>query len=167
MKKGFMCLVVLLVLIGFTSCASAVTVHQKNATPDMLIMETVMDVEGKTQGELYIAANEWAVKTFNKANSVIEFSDKEAGKIAGKYVTTIHFGLANMVMADVKTTMIIEVKDGRYRAILSDPYYDIRDTAASGSGPLKDSSALALVRSDWTAVLASLEQAMKSKAVAW
>ena len=39
-----------------------------------------------SKNELYIKANQWMVKTFNNAKSVIQFQDKEAGKIMGKYL---------------------------------------------------------------------------------
>ncbi len=34
----------------------------------------------------FIKANEWMVETFNDAESVIQFTDKEAGIVKGKYV---------------------------------------------------------------------------------
>ena len=34
----------------------------------------------------FIKANEWMVQTFNNAKSVIQFKDKEAGIVKGKYV---------------------------------------------------------------------------------
>ena len=37
----------------------------------------------------YIKANEWMVQTFNNAKSVIQFSDKEAGVVKGKYVMKV------------------------------------------------------------------------------
>jgi hypothetical protein len=34
----------------------------------------------------FIKANEWMVETFNNAESVIQFTDKEAGIVKGKYI---------------------------------------------------------------------------------
>lgn len=36
--------------------------------------------------ELYIKANDWMIKRFNKASSVIQFSDKNEGVLIGKYL---------------------------------------------------------------------------------
>ncbi|WP_107822016.1 DUF4468 domain-containing protein [Mangrovibacterium marinum] len=47
--------------------------------------EQVIEVPG-TKDELYVKANEWMVRSFNNAKSVIQFQDKEAGKIMGKYL---------------------------------------------------------------------------------
>ena len=34
----------------------------------------------------FVRANEWMVETFNNAESVIQFTDKEAGIVEGRYV---------------------------------------------------------------------------------
>ncbi len=39
------------------------------------------------QDQLYVQANLWLVKIFTDSKSIIQFSDKEAGVIAGKYLT--------------------------------------------------------------------------------
>jgi len=39
-----------------------------------------------TKNENYVKANLWLVDIFNSAKSVIQFSDKEAGVIKGKYL---------------------------------------------------------------------------------
>ena len=44
-----------------------------------------VEAEG-TKEELYVKANIWAIKTFNQADSVIQFSDKESGTISGRYI---------------------------------------------------------------------------------
>jgi len=44
----------------------------------------IIEVKG-SKNELYIKSNEWMVRNFNNAKSVIQFQDKEAGKIMGKY----------------------------------------------------------------------------------
>jgi hypothetical protein len=38
------------------------------------------------KNQLFIKANEWMIKTFNNAESVIQYSDKEAGALIGKYL---------------------------------------------------------------------------------
>ena len=48
-------------------------------------MEVIFDFPNKTNDQLYILANTWFVEYFNSDESIIEFQDKENGKIAGKY----------------------------------------------------------------------------------
>lgn len=45
----------------------------------------IIEVPG-TKDELYIRANQWMVRTFKSAKSVIQYQDKEAGKIMGKCI---------------------------------------------------------------------------------
>ena len=58
------------------------------ATPDQLTYSEIIELPNITQDELYIKANSWFVDNFNDAESVIQFQDKEAGKLMGKYVTS-------------------------------------------------------------------------------
>jgi hypothetical protein len=60
--------------------------------------EKVIDVPGFSKSDLYVKANAWFVETFNSAESVIEFQDKEAGKIMGKYVFSYYEVFAIMVL---------------------------------------------------------------------
>jgi hypothetical protein len=76
-----------------------------------------IDVQG-TKDELYIKANQWIVRTFKDAKSVIQFQDKAEGKIMGKYLmhsTTYGggFGLYSTAISsvDVYSLITISVKD--------------------------------------------------------
>ena len=48
-------------------------------------MEVIFDYPNKTNDQLYILSNTWFVEYFNSDESILEFQDKENGKIAGKY----------------------------------------------------------------------------------
>ena len=43
----------------------------------------------KSESQIYTLANMWAVKRFNSAEAVIEYQDKEAGVMMGKYISTV------------------------------------------------------------------------------
>src|SRR5690625_7103367 len=62
--------------------------------------------------DLYIRTNGWFVETFNSPESVIEFQDKEAGKIMGKYVYTYSEGVYTYA---VRQTISIDIREGRLR----------------------------------------------------
>ena len=66
----------------------------------------VLEVSG-TKNELFIKANEWMVRSFKDAKSVIQFQDKEAGKIMGKYLMHSY----STTDTDVYSLITIEVKD--------------------------------------------------------
>ena len=48
--------------------------------------EEPIEMPGKSKSELYGMSNEWMVKTFTDAKSVIQFSNLETGTISGKYL---------------------------------------------------------------------------------
>jgi hypothetical protein len=85
--------------------------------------EEIITCEG-TKAGLYVKANEWMVKTFNNAESVIEFQDKEEGRIIGKYllkdntVTTMYgqwgeniFAMINIYVRDNGVRISIKPQD--------------------------------------------------------
>jgi len=69
----------LLSLIFITACVVYKTVSSEPYS------EVFENLPG-TKDELFVKANEWMVKTFTSAESVIEYSDKEAGALMGKYL---------------------------------------------------------------------------------
>lgn len=89
----------LLLLFVVSSCMSYTQVTATKTN-------NVINLSG-TKNELFIKANEWMVRTFKDAKSVIQFQDKEAGKIMGKYL--MHSYSANNI--DIYSLITIEVKD--------------------------------------------------------
>jgi len=87
-----------LFLFIFSSCTSWTQVTTSK-------VNNVIEVSG-TKNELFINANEWMVRTFKDAKSVIQFQDKEAGKIMGKYLMHSY-----TTGTDVYSLITIEVRD--------------------------------------------------------
>lgn len=59
---------------------------------------------------------EWIAKTFKSAKAVIEFQDKDAGKIIGNGITNILVGPMR-VSIPIYFTMTLEAKEGKYRMV--------------------------------------------------
>lgn len=78
-KKGLILLLVVITVIAISGCVT---------TTEGAPFIDIVDVPGKSASELYIEINKWAVEVFQKANSVIEFSDKESATVSGKYSTS-------------------------------------------------------------------------------
>ncbi|WP_233248578.1 DUF4468 domain-containing protein, partial [Desulfonatronum sp. SC1] len=55
--------------------------------------ERIIEVPNHTKSEIYVKANAWFVETFNSAENVIEFNDRESGRVMGKYVFTYNEGV--------------------------------------------------------------------------
>ena len=63
----------------FSSCASYQTISAPETISKTIVVKS-------NHNSTYIKANEWMVQTFGNAESVIQFSDKEAGIVKGKYI---------------------------------------------------------------------------------
>ncbi len=147
-----------IILAGFTLNGCATMMGAK-AAPEMRTFEKVIEVSGKAKDQIYIKANGWFVETFNSAESVIEFQDKEAGKIMGKYVFTYSEGVYTY---SVKQTVDIEMKEGKIRVKVNNPLYK----ATSGMGEtyynatyraLETQKGIERARKEWSELTQSLE----------
>ena len=69
----------LIILISLVSCGSVTKLEKPSVFQNSIVIET-------TKKSNYIKANEWMVSTFNDPKSIIQFSDKEAGIVKGKYI---------------------------------------------------------------------------------
>ncbi len=118
---------IVLALLGLFALVSCATMSDSGLTPELARVVEIIEVPGLDKFRLFVLANSWAVDAFVSAESVIEFSDKEAGIVKGKYVTSFMEGVYSY---DVRSTLTIEVKDGAARITIADPYY--RTTSGLG-----------------------------------
>lgn len=74
---------------------------------------------------LYFAAREWFAKSFNSAQHVIQMEERDAGKLIGKGNFSVNHKILNgeYPSGTIDFTVIIEVKDGRYRYEFTDFYH--------------------------------------------
>jgi hypothetical protein len=120
MRKFLIPLVLVLVSVNLISCVPAKKVLE---TPDPIIK----NVENKSdKNSNYIKANEWMVESFNDAESVIQFTDKEAGVVKGKYImrkgSTMSNGFGGITTIDPYYAVItIRVKDSASRIEIDPP----------------------------------------------
>ena len=83
----------------------------------MFLFEQIIDVPNNTKDQLYVEVNSWFVETFNSAESVIEFQDKEAGRVMGKYSFFMD-GDSNFI---IRSTITVDVKDNKVRIQCTKP----------------------------------------------
>jgi hypothetical protein len=62
------------------SCVTLNTVTNKEYSTEINV--------DKSKDSLFVECNLWVINNFNSAKSVIQYSDKEYGVIAGKYIVT-------------------------------------------------------------------------------
>ena len=100
MKKIF------LLLFASNLLYSCATVQLESIEP----MSSEIQSE-RSQQDLYVSANNWMVETFTNAKSVIQFSDKEAGVVTGKY-SEINGAVVSVVVLSVEVELsssVVEV----------------------------------------------------------
>ena len=122
-KKLFYLSIVIILIISIQSCATIVISQESSK---------VVKIEGKSKDDLYIRANTWMVETFNNAESVIQFSDKENGIVTGKYIMA-NIIASNTTRHNVYSIIKIQVKDGAARiTIIPDSYKNDANIFAGG-----------------------------------
>jgi len=108
MKKALL----IIFCLSLTSCGG-----YKTTTVSVPEASKQFEVEG-IKDDLYVKANQWMVENFNNSKSVIQFSDKEAGIVSGRYyfhgfTTTAGYGTnATTETTDVYALIKLQVKDG-------------------------------------------------------
>ena len=94
-------------------------------------VQKVFDIVN-TKDELYIKANQWMVKTFNNAESVIQFSDKESGTITGKYMLkqtfTVDLNYQVIPNGGIFAIINIDIKENKARITITPREYSSRKT---------------------------------------
>lgn len=150
------------------SCATMM--GSKITDPSLREMEKVLEFPEQSQDDLYIKANAWFVETFTSAESVIEFQDKESGKIMGKYVFSYSEGL---YFYDVKQTLSIDLRDGKVRAKIINPLFRATGDALNGRyaaipayKPLESVAGIDKARLEWLELIRSLQNHL-NKDTSW
>lgn len=101
---------------------------------ESLTYQQVIEVEGKTREQLYLALNYWATATF-KDNHAITLNDKEAGCIIiSSTIPAIveHTGTINKYSVSITPLIRLDIKDGRVRVTYTVQSYDILTDANAG-----------------------------------
>lgn len=78
----------------------------------------VFNFSGISQTELFIRTNLWFVQSFKSANAVVEFSDKDTGTLAGKFITNQLVTGTLLGPDKVKYIVLVNVKDNAIRFTL-------------------------------------------------
>ena len=157
-----LCLAVLAVMT-LSACVSA-----KPDEQPMPSHSSVVQVPEATKDELWLRANEWCIDAFKNSTNVIQYSDKEAGVIRGKFTGEYN----GYYYEYVQTTFSVEVKDGKARLTFYDPLRVVLGDIMFGgySSPKEvpvyesDEKLTQSVYSDWMLLEASFSNILKQRA---
>ncbi|MCR5239539.1 MAG: DUF4468 domain-containing protein [Prevotella sp.] len=99
-----------------------------------LTYQQVIQAEGKTKEQLYVALNYWATATFKDHNAVT-LNDKEAGCII--ISSTIpgiveHMGTISKYTVSITPIIRLDIKEGRVRVTYTVQNYDILNDISGG-----------------------------------
>jgi hypothetical protein len=122
------------------------------------VLQDVVQAEGATAAELYGRARAWVANTYGSANRVVQLDDPESGRMIVK--GTIHTRWVGAILIGGHT-LTIEVKDGRYRYVMTD--FRIASIAGNLDKPLEEyrqRTPTVRLAAEARALLASLQTAM-------
>lgn len=119
MFKRFVWLNSVLALLIISGCATTnFSYAQKTMDHEDARVVEVVNLPNLAQDDIFVRSNSWMVDQFTSAKSVVQFSDKEAGLIKGKYVFDTQDG---PYIVRVKSVITIETKDEKARITLENP----------------------------------------------
>ena len=101
---------------------------------ESLTYQQVIQAEGKSRQQLYVALNYWATATF-KDHNAITLNDKEAGCII--ISSTIpgiveHMGTISKYTVSITPVIRLDIKEGRVRVTFTVQNYDILNDISGG-----------------------------------
>lgn len=156
-------LVMLSIFLVLSGCATNPAITNSTTYFD------VVEVNGVSSADLFVKINLWFVDAFKSAKSVIEFSDKDAGVIKGKYLFE-GFGGQWASPYDCESTLTIETKDGRYRISFAQPYiyYYSMDRSKRGKvTPVHSEEFAAQIIEEWKKLADNLKLSLSTQSSDW
>lgn len=89
-----------------------------NKGQEVFTFTDVVKIDSISKNELYNRAKLWFATTFNSSKDVLQIEDKDSGQLVGnslfKYSPTV-FNASARTVGNIKFTIKIFVKDGRYK----------------------------------------------------
>jgi hypothetical protein len=125
---------IIVVLLSLTANAQNWPIDKETGK---ITFTEVVTIDSATKNDLYLRAREWFAKTYNDSKEVIQVDDKETGKIIGKaiYRVNVHsFGIHPGGI--VNYTILLLVKDGRYKYEITDLYHEGGQSGLGSGGNL-------------------------------
>jgi hypothetical protein len=126
MKKFFISIILSSL---FLSCMSS----PAKLPADQLIIQKIISSE-KTKNQIFDSCMEWITKNFRSAKAVIQYQDKNEGKIICKGYTVIKYGMG--IPADTYFTLSIEMKDNKARITFEDAYMIVNISNSKNESPI-------------------------------
>lgn len=151
-------------ILAVSGCAN--TPDPEPADPEDLKLQIVSETPGISKRDLFERAKIWVVQMFSDDLDVIQYSNRNLGKIIAKssFPHTRPGKLGTTEKYDFRFNVMIETKDGRFRTTFTDmalvgmagyepllksDMEEIRPKLEAGVQALADSFAAAEANDDW------------------
>ncbi len=149
--------------LGLTSCASFIVPENED---ELSTIERVIEVPEHSQDELYVMTHAWLSEEFRSSGSVINFRDRDSGKIVGDYTYTYY-----KLTTPYKTnqTLNISTRDNQIKIKLANPMYTYREDVVYGietwssPRPVRSAGDLETLRAQWNKFIDGLETFIESE----
>ena len=113
--------------ITFLLLISSISIFSQEKSNE-LVYKNVVNLDSITTqvhkvNEIYSIAKSWFAEKYNNAKNVIQLDDKENGKIIGKGIFEYNSNVnsfSNGTKGYISYTIVINVKDGKYKYNISD-----------------------------------------------
>jgi len=114
-----------------------------------------------TKNDLFSIFSDWVAKTYISANDVIQYRDKEEGKITAKGVFKVYldniYGPAEA--GYVQHTISLSFKDGKYKYVINQIYFN----GALGKAEINETSPPGMMmRGQWKKIKAQSDYEIKN-----
>ena len=128
----------ILTTIAIVLCAISVKSQdfKIDETTKLITYTEVVELPNVSKADLYLRANTWFSRAFKSAKNVIDFQDKETGKIIakGSIGTSIKMPLSPRVESgNISFSMTIICKDGKYKYMLDNLNHSAPLTTGTGT----------------------------------
>lgn len=166
MKSTILILFTPLILI---SCATLNFNWGETVAQEERTYQKVIELPENSKNEIYDKTREWMVKIFVDSESVIELTDKENGKIMGKYSQSDVTVAGMNATYQVRYTLIIEIKNNKSRITVENPFMIsyvsplVQGRQQVNSPIEKEVFINSLKENQWPALISSYESYIKKK----
>ncbi len=150
------------IILSLSICSFSQTELPIDEKTGLVKYEQIVVIDSTTQGELFSLAMQWFAESFRSSQNVIQYFDKESGKIIGKgnvqiddtglgFGGTIHPKQSGHVDFKIEFTS----KDNRYRIIIEDFIHVSSEPGFSGgdfNDPKPDCGTANMMKKTWHAI---------------
>lgn len=101
-----------------------------------------------TKNELYSTFMDWLAKTYVSAKDVIQYQDKEEGKIVAKGLFKVYLNgvYGATEVGNIHHTISIYVKEGKYKYVIGNIYFEGK---AYGESPINGEKPWGMLQGQW------------------